>query len=125
MKDLQFQIAELPFGLNRLLRMHWRVRNNERDAWRLKVRAALGRNVPEFPGRVMIEYTAYRVKLQDKDNNTSSFKMIGDALVFYNIIRDDSPKYIDEDKSRYRQEKVAHFADQRIEVTIKDLEVAS
>jgi hypothetical protein len=75
-----------------------------------------------FSGRVIVEYTAYRVQLMDKDNHHGSFKLIGDALVFYGIIKDDGPEVIDEDLSTYRQKQVHHRNEQRVEITVKDLE---
>jgi hypothetical protein len=125
MRVLTFKIAELPPGLNNIKKMHWAVYGRERDRWALLVREAIGRNNQGFTGRVSIEYHAYRVQLMDKDNHHGSFKLVGDALVKLGIIRDDSPRIIDEELSHYLQEKVSHYTDQRIEVTITDLEEPS
>lgn len=122
MKDLVLTINELPVGLNKMKRLHWTVYGEKRDLWRILVRAAIGRQLCSFPGRVAVEYVVYRVQLADKDNHHASFKLIGDALVHYGVIRDDGPEIIDEDLSKYRQEQVRHRSEQHIMVRIKDLE---
>lgn len=122
MKTLTFTLAELPPGLNAIKKMHWAVYRQHRDRWLLLVREAIGREMRSYPGKVSVEYHAYRVQLMDKDNHHGSFKLVGDALVKLGILRDDSPKVIDEDLSKYVQEHVSHYNEQRIEITIQDLE---
>lgn len=123
MDSLKFIVAELPPGINQIRKLeHDHMYGRERDRWQLLVRQAIGRQLCSFPGRVSIDYTAYRLQLADKDNNAGSFKLVGDALVKLCIIRDDGPMVVDEAKSNYGQSRILHYPDQRIEVTIMDLE---
>lgn len=123
MQELLITITGLPPGLNKLMGRHWSANRREKQLWYLLLRQAIGRNMRSFPGRVAIIATTYRIRLLDPmDNKAASFKFIGDALVHYEIIRDDGPEIVDEEKSAYRQVRVRHKNEQRIEVRIVDLE---
>lgn len=82
-----------PLGLNRLLRLHWRVRGRMQDELELILRSA--GPTPCFKGPVLVTYTRsyYRVPMDD-DNLSGSFKLIGDALVALKIVEDDKPKIL-------------------------------
>src|SRR6266404_3872905 len=62
-------------------------------------------------GRVALRYRIFRVRPQDIDNAYGSTKQITDALVLSGLIQNDDPTQI---KTTIEQEKVAHFANERI-----------
>lgn len=123
MRELRFKVAELPPNLNGIKKL---VRSykygQERDRWQLLIRSAIGPDMVSFPSRVSIQFDVYCVQRSDKDNAQARFKLVGDALVNMGIIRDDSPRIIDEDLSHYVENRISHRPEKRIEVLIKDLD---
>lgn len=77
-------------GVQGLLRQPWHVRRNMLSNYSLIMRSK--GPLPSFKGPVDVEYfRSYRAQPMDIDNLTSSFKLIGDALVKLGVVEDDSP----------------------------------
>lgn len=113
-----FVIKGIVHGLNGnkgLLRSHWAVRKKAKDA----IADTLSRQVNgNHQGRVRITYTGYKALFMDWDNFCSSFKLIGDALVSLNVIKDDSPSVVVEFIPKQVKSKKN---EQRVEIFIEDL----
>jgi hypothetical protein len=80
---------------------------------------ALGKAVPrekESLGRATLCFRGFFVRLKDPDNFAGSLKNCIDAVRRCGLVDDDSPDKI---KLICEQEKVEHFASERIELTIK------
>lgn len=115
---------EMPPGLNGpkgLLRMGWRSRVGYGNRWRLLVRQALG-DLPDpwmrYKEKVLIQFTVFPLRQMDDDNVTSMFKLIGDALKRWEVVVDDSPKYV---KLLTRQVHAKHRDDRHCTVVIEPL----
>ncbi len=109
-------------GKGGLLRSYWAERGRMRNEWRLRVVGEINRKrlrLSEPFRRCRIVYTTKRVRLMDWDNHGSSFKLIGDALVYTGVLEDDNPKVIMEFVQR--QERVKHLKEQGCEVEIIEI----
>jgi hypothetical protein len=70
----------------------------------------------ESLGRVTLSFRGFFVRLKDPDNFAGSLKNCVDAIRRCGLVDDDTPDKI---KLICEQEKVAHFGQERIELTIK------
>lgn len=107
--------GEVPPGMNVTFKMHWAERNRTKDYWKLLIRAAVGRDIPNYQ-HAEIKMTMYRMQEMDNDNKQSCFKFIGDALRDLKVIPDDKPKYI---KTKIEIVKVRHMVDKKTEILLK------
>lgn len=112
--DLEIISNIQPPGINKLLRMHYRVRK--------KLQAEIAEDIAaNYPldlieGPVTVDYLRKSVRLMDWDNAAGSFKLIGDALVQLGILEDDNPTVIKE--FRVEQERVSRLKGQGYRVYI-------
>lgn len=67
-------------------------------------------------GRVTVSYRGFFVRPQDPDNFVGATKDLTDGLWRCGLIHGDNKWQI---KLRHEQEEVSHFAQERIEITIK------
>lgn len=103
-------------SLNKLLREHWSNRKKRVNALQWLIRQQTD---VKYLGKVQITYTRFACKLQDHDNNASSFKLLGDALTAQQVIVDDNPNVIVEFIPK--QEQVFKKHEQKITVLIKEV----
>ncbi len=87
-------IQDVPPSPNRVLGKHWSTKAGEKDKWILLVRSLI------LPGRAQQERKQVLITLchsrrYDVDNAYAAVKPLVDALKHWNIIWDDSPKWID------------------------------
>jgi Holliday junction resolvase RusA-like endonuclease len=89
------EVPRSPNGQNGLLRMHWRTRARYWMHWGQLVRAAVtqgNRTPPE--GRQRVQVVQFRRRKLDTDNLYASCKPLIDALVTWNLLRDDDEGHI-------------------------------
>lgn len=115
---------EIPPGMNGskgLLRMHWKTRVQYGNRWRMLVRQALG-DLPQpwmcYKEPVLIQFTVFPVRPMDEDNVHSTFKLLGDALKHWDVIVDDSPKWV---KLVSRQEHAKNLKDRHCMAVLEPL----
>lgn len=78
-------------------------RREIKDKIRLAVYDALWKaGMPRIENRCKIIYTVFSNKMRDNDNVAASAKVWIDQFKHYNLIKDDSPKYVD---MEYKWEK--------------------
>jgi hypothetical protein len=101
---MKLVIPEVPISLNRLLRLHWRDRQELNAAWVLFVRAAF---LPNGAARskMRVTITLHHSRLFDKDNAYGAVKVCVDALKTWHIIRDDTAEWLD---LSVKQERCSH-----------------
>jgi len=70
-----------------------------RDNWKEQIMVALplGARNSHGDNRFMVTITSYRSRLLDKGNLYGGSKPILDALIHFGVIRDDSPKWCEEE----------------------------
>src|SRR5690606_8538078 len=90
---LTLSIPRLAPSLNRMLRMHWRVRQKEQKAWDALVKEALNGSRPKLEKARITITRFYAWHPMDPDGATASQKPVIDALVHAGIIPDDSPEH--------------------------------
>jgi len=74
---------------------HWSIRARSKKEWEIRVRGALGRNIPAEPlERAEIACVRFSSSEPDHDNLVASFKPLIDGLVKARVIRDDKPSVI-------------------------------
>jgi hypothetical protein len=78
-------------GKNGLIRSHWAQLKKQKNQYYLEF---LSQTKNRHHGPVIIHYHGYKSKLMDWDNFSASFKLIGDALVMAQIIKDDKPEIV-------------------------------
>jgi hypothetical protein len=96
MKDLPYLVLteEQPVSYNKILRMHWKARNEEAQRAKLLVRYALPAETVLFTGLVDLALIAYYSKQSlVKDNCNLPVKFFIDGLIG-RAIADDSPEYV-------------------------------
>lgn len=80
---------------------HWSAYAKERDAWFALLRAGLvPKEKPNHRVRVVVE--SHRTVLLDKANLWGGTKAIWDGLVRLGYLRDDNPKWLDDDVRQFR-----------------------
>jgi len=118
-------IPVVPPSANRLLRMHYRKRMRELDAWKTLIfysvngesrtavyEWAAGRN------RLKVEIHIEHAQLFDKDNLYSAAKLPLDALVRLGFLADDSNEFIDltvtQSRSKAKQTTISIYAPEKV-----------
>ncbi len=102
-------------GKHGLIREHYQTAKKTRDRYKFLI---MSQTRNRHKGKVIIEYTGYKVRLMDWDNFCASFKHLGDALVSAKVIEDDNPKIVT--KFVCDQIKVSKRIEQKIIIKIKD-----
>lgn len=111
-------IPEVPISLNKMLRQHWAKRRLYYREWKWLIRSKfigypLSFLYPQTKKCIVI-ITQYRKRLLDKDNLLGSCKAVLDAIRYWGLIKDDSPKWIDLEVYQYIGKPV------RTEIEIKE-----
>jgi len=117
----KYECRRVPYNWSNT-RMHYNKRSLWNEAWKEAVRSAYLRQFLA-PGKTkavrleqaMVIITLYKFKLFDHDGAYSSIKPVLDGLVRLEIIKDDSPKYID---LEVNQIKVAHQHLEKVEIEV-------
>lgn len=81
---------------NALAYRHWRVRQKDKAAWVLLLRAQLGHRTPSAEAineRRAVTITAYRKRILDDDNLIAGAKHLRDGLILVGLIKDDNAKW--------------------------------
>lgn len=106
MYKLKFTIQELPLTINRMGNMHWAKRAKYVKDWHMKVRLAIGQNVPKLPlQKAKLTLTRHSDREPDFDNLAHSFKCVIDGLTNAGIILDDKPSIIGSPTFRWKKAK--------------------
>ena len=115
---LTFTISTPPPSLNVLLRMHYRERGKLIIRIRLEVWAQVHdpKRIRNANRQVTLTGTRYGKKALDPDNLIGSLKPVLDALVWAEVLIDDTEQYIAIGK--IRQEKLKKGEVARLELTI-------
>lgn len=105
----------LPHSPNR--RMHWGEKARWTSAWKDAVYWEIKSNYPhaKIKQRAIITVYLYTTRPQDQDNSVASVKAIIDGLKKV-VIEDDDPAHCE---IHVKTEKVAHKADEHVEIEIK------
>ena len=97
-------IPDVPPSPNRVLGKHWRTKNGEKNKWVLLVRSVyLPAHVEDVKRSVVI--TLCHSRMYDKDNAYASVKPLVDSLKYWNLIVDDTSKWL---VLKVQQEKCPH-----------------
>ena len=88
-------IPDVPPSLNRVMGKHWRVKNGEKDKWILFVRSQIIPSPMRLALRKQVKITLHHSRLYDLDNAYGAVKPVVDALRAWNLIWDDTKKYLD------------------------------
>ena len=117
---LTFTISTPPPSLNVLLRMHWGERVKLKRRIRREVYAQMTCHrilfAPPFPDPVTLTGTRWGKQKLDPDNLIGSLKPVIDALVWSQVLLDDTEQYLAIGK--IRQEKLRKGEVARLELTI-------
>lgn len=110
------------FAPNLNSRMHWGERGRwthefKRQAWVLASSEKNRLKLKTFK-KAKITILFYACRQKDLDNAYGSAKPLVDGIVATGIIPDDSDKYLD---LKVQSIKVSHLADQKTEITIKEI----
>ena len=121
----EYECRRVPYNWSNK-RMHWRLRSKWNHAWKDAVRSAYltivlapGKNHIKRFEQASVIITLHKFKLFDRDGAYSSIKPVLDGLVEVEIIKDDSPKYID---LEVNQIKVAHQHLEKVEIEVLERE---
>jgi len=92
---MKFTIRKKIESNNKLLRMHWAVRTREKEDWMNEVMVAMpvGSRGQHREEKKDVEIVSHRSRRLDKDNLYGGAKQLIDALTYFGLIKDDSPKY--------------------------------
>ena len=103
-------------GKHGLIREHYQTAKKTRDRYKFLI---MSQTRNRHKGKVIIEYTGYKLRLMDWDNFCAAFKHLGDALVSAKVIEDDNPKIVT--KFVCDQIKVSKRIEQKVIIKIKDV----
>lgn len=116
--QLDFELKELPPGLNKLLRMNWGKRKRIFDSIQLMAKYLILGKQPSQPlVKYQITFTRHTTRPLDIDNLVASFKPVLDSLVLFGVIQDD--KWGLTDSVFYKQKKVKKINEHKISVQVK------
>lgn len=88
-------IPRSPNGPRGLLRMHWAARNRYFQLWHTYIRAAIDNSHAPCKQKMRVGISQMRKRLLDTDNLYASVKPICDGLKKLNLIKDDSPQWME------------------------------
>jgi len=110
-------------SLNKLVRMHWRKRQELQQAWDWEVKAAMRKTYQEitfdYPKR-SVRIVSYRKRISDEDNFIGGLKPLIDALVHNHLLVDDSNKFM---VLEPRPSQERDLKNQRTEVIITEVKL--
>ena len=91
---MKLTIPDVPPSLNKVLRMHWRVRKDLYVKWEELIRSAA------LPGKVFeekrkVRITMFHSRFYDKDNAYGAVKPVVDALDWWSHIEDDNEAWLE------------------------------
>tara|TARA_R110002020_G_scaffold145643_2_gene319869 strand:- start:85 stop:378 length:294 start_codon:yes stop_codon:yes gene_type:complete len=95
--------------------MHWAARRKDGRDWHRAIGAICGNG--NAPGRIELEITVHRVRLQDPDNAVASLKPVIDALNRHGWMVDDDCAGV----NLVAYQEKCKKADQRTEITWKTM----
>lgn len=117
--ELHLVMPRLTPSLNKLIRLHWRERQQLQRTWDWEVKAAMRETYQEitfdYPKR-MVRIISYRKRIMDADNYIGGLKPLCDSLILNHLLVDDSNKFMILDASQERDLKT-----QRTEVIITEV----
>lgn len=92
---VKLTITDVPPSPNKVLGKHWSTKAGEKDKWVLLVRSKIVPCVIRSPERKQVLITLCHSRRYDADNAYAAVKPLVDALKHWNLIWDDSAKWID------------------------------
>lgn len=98
---------------------HWKKYHRIKTEWRQRLGLVLNGSIEFKQARIK----AYRhgIHVLDYENAVAGLKPITDALVYWRLIQDDSPKYLPE-APKVEQTKVSKRCDERTILIIEELQ---
>jgi hypothetical protein len=91
---LTLTIPDVPPSLNKVLNLHWRNQQKLKDKWKLLVRAQIIPIPMNLAQKKRVRITLHHARPYDEDNAYGACKVLIDALKSWNLIWDDSAKYL-------------------------------
>lgn len=115
--ELTFEIPILPKTPNSLLGAHWKARMSHSRKWKKLVGHQIIGNKPREPlKKATLTFIRFSSRSPDFDGLSGSFKSVMDALVFHDVLEDDTPEVVG--SPTYKWEKCPPKQG-KISVTIK------
>ncbi len=118
-KQLTLTLWKKSPSVNEWTYQHWRKYHRIKTEWRQRLGLVLNGSIEFKQARIK----AYRhgTHVLDYENAVAGMKPITDALVYWGLIKDDSPQYLPE-APEVTQMKVSKRADERTVLIIEELQ---
>lgn len=105
---MKIEIQDIPPSPNRVLGKHWSAKAGIKDKWILLVRSKILPCPMRIAAHKRVRITLHHSRLYDKDNAYAACKPVIDALKAWNLIWDDSLRFlaltVEQEKCRRKEQ---------------------